>query len=767
MKDICLSLLKAKSEEEVTSIIKSNPKFFAPENWHSFPDGNFGTIESQGNDPHKALVEKLTNAIDAILMRECIRLKINPESAEAPSSISEAVDRFFSVEGGDITGIAKDKIDRLASQIYLIVENLSNKRGNIYVIDKGEGQDQAHFKNTFLKFGGNKVKIFFLHGRFGTGSFGVLPNSGDNGYQLIISKKYIEDNDANEWSWTLIRKNMGDDIYTKSAWYEYITLEGNIPTFTEEDLSESIKKTITYSKLDLNDYKHGTIIKLYDYDLVATSDVDRDLSRILDRHLFSPALPYRILNAQTTSHVAAGKEQFGNLNRLKKNKDQLIGEGKITIQKAKLGILGLVDIDVFVSKRPTDKDKSFIDSEKISTAKESVFFIRNGQSHGELDRSFLKNDVGLSYIANDMAVYIDCTNTRSTLFDRAFPPTRDTMRLNHYQEEVRKNLEYELKNHEGLKHINMIRKSEIITQEVKKSEDLETFVSDLMEYDPTLKLLIQGGFQIDYKKERGDVLQDKFEGKYYPKLLRIADREIKNNGFKNIPINSYVNVVLETDAENNYLTREDNPGALNIAFNGETRSIKLYNGRLTVRLHPGDNSQIGDEYKVMVELTVPSSDSLKADFICRIAEPIEKRINPPQPPKPPQGKKLNIPELHSFTAKEWENARHEKEDLVDLEMERSADGSIHILKGVNVNSDFPFLNTYFQNQRFSAKQIEVMRKQFVFAAYIAVLSVHRNFAKSNSYQYEEVTKIINNVGYVLPYSLFTMQKNLIKELGDN
>lgn len=767
MKNICLLLLKARSEAEVTSVIQANPKFFSQENWRPFPDGNFGTIESQGNDPHKALVEKITNAIDAILLRECAKLNIDPESADAPATISEAVDKFFGVEGGDITGTTKDKIDRLASQIYLVVESINNKRGNIYVIDKGEGQDPINFKNTFLKFGGNKVKIFFLHGRFGTGSFGVLPNSGDNGYQLIISRKHKDNTGVGEWGWTLIRKNMGDDIYTKSAWYEYITSEGNIPTFSEDDLSEIIRGTIAYSKLDFKDYKHGTLIKLYDYDLVATSDVDRDLSRILNRHLFSPALPYRILDAQTTSNVGPGKEQYGNLNRLKKNKDQLVGGEKISIQKAQIGVLGLVDIDVYISKKPVGKDKSFIDSEKVSIAKESVFFVRNGQSHGELDRSFLKNDVGLSYIASDMAVYIDCTNTRSTQFDRAFPPTRDTMRANRYQEEVKKTLEYELKNHDGLKHINMLRKNEIITQEVKKSEDLEAFVSDLMEYDPTLKLLLEGEFQIDYKRERGDNPQDKFEGKEYPTYLKVKDSEIKNNGYKNIPINSYVNVILETDAENNYLTREDNPGNLNVEFNGEARSIKLYNGRLTVRLYPGSNSKVGDEYKITIELTKPYSDSLKVDFNCRIADAIQKQVSPPQPPNPPQGKKLNLPELHSLTGKEWENAEYEKEDLAQLEMEKSPDGSVYTLRGVTVNSDFPFLNTYFQNQRFSGKQIEVMRKQFVFAVYIAALSVHRNFAKQNSYPNDEVTKILNNVGYVLPYSLFTMQKKVLKELEEN
>ncbi|MBI2031112.1 MAG: hypothetical protein HYT08_00700 [Candidatus Levybacteria bacterium] len=765
MKDICLLLLKAKSEEEVTSVIQSNPNFFAPKNWQPFPDGSYGTIESQGRDPHRALVEKLTNAIDAILLRECSRLGIGPESEEAPNSINKAVEKFFEIDSGDITGISKDKMDRLASQIYLIAENLNNKKGNIYILDKGEGQAPEKFKETFLKFGGNKVKIFFVHGRFGTGSFGVLPNSGDNGYQLIISKKYLPNDNSGEWGWTLIRKRMPEDIYTKSAWYEYITLEGKIPTFAGDDLSEIIRKTIGYSLLDIKDYKHGTIVKLYDYDLVTTSNIDRDLSRILDKFLFAPALPYRVLDAQTKSHVGAGKEQFGNLNRLKKNNNELEGGNKLTIQKAKLGILGVVDIDIYVSKKRGDGKKSFIDSEAISTSKESVFFIRNGQSHGEFDRSFLKNDVGLSYIANDMSVYIDCTNTIPTHFDRVFPPTRDILRNNRYQEEVKANLEYELKNDEGLKQLNMIRKNQIITEEVKKSEDLESFVNDLMEFDPTLKMLIEGAFEISLRGQRG-ISEKTFEGKKYPTYLKVKDTEINNTGFKNIPINSYVNVVLETDAENNYLIRDENPGGINVSFDGEARSIKLRNGRLTIRLFPTKNSKVGGEGKVLVELTRPFTDSLKADFMYRVTDPIIKETNIAIPPPPPAGKKLNLPQLHSLTEKEWEEAGYDKNNLTELEIEKNLEKSIYLLKAVSVNSDFPFLKIYFQNQRYSNRQIEIMRKQFVNAVYIATLSVHRNFAKENSYPTEKASEIINNVGYVLPYSLFTMQKKVLKELEE-
>ena len=59
-------------ESEITKIISENSIFEKPENWRPYGDnkGNFGTFESQQNHPVPALVEKITNSIDAILIKE-------------------------------------------------------------------------------------------------------------------------------------------------------------------------------------------------------------------------------------------------------------------------------------------------------------------------------------------------------------------------------------------------------------------------------------------------------------------------------------------------------------------------------------------------------------------------------------------------------------------------------------------------------------------------------------------------------------------------
>jgi len=99
MKDLYFQLLKAKNEDEVSLIIKNNPTLFTQNNWLPIDgnDNNFGLIEAQGRNPERALIEKITNAIDAVLMNECRIRGIEPESTQAPRSINEALKIFYDI----------------------------------------------------------------------------------------------------------------------------------------------------------------------------------------------------------------------------------------------------------------------------------------------------------------------------------------------------------------------------------------------------------------------------------------------------------------------------------------------------------------------------------------------------------------------------------------------------------------------------------------------------------------------------------------------
>src|SRR5437868_13744649 len=97
-------LYNAKTEEEVDEVINRHEDIFKGENWIPIGnnESNYGIIENQQSNPIAALVEKVTNSIDAILTRKCLEAKINPESDIAPKSMEEAIKNFSPITNNGI-----------------------------------------------------------------------------------------------------------------------------------------------------------------------------------------------------------------------------------------------------------------------------------------------------------------------------------------------------------------------------------------------------------------------------------------------------------------------------------------------------------------------------------------------------------------------------------------------------------------------------------------------------------------------------------------
>jgi hypothetical protein len=99
LQSLCLSLVKAETEESVIDILKKADLWDNERNWKNYgnTENNFSVIGSQQSRPEAAIVEKIINSVDAMLMRECLRRKINPESSHAPENIVDALEQFFHI----------------------------------------------------------------------------------------------------------------------------------------------------------------------------------------------------------------------------------------------------------------------------------------------------------------------------------------------------------------------------------------------------------------------------------------------------------------------------------------------------------------------------------------------------------------------------------------------------------------------------------------------------------------------------------------------
>jgi len=768
-KKIFLNLLRAKNEVEVQKILEDNDIFNDRNNWQPINNqhNNKGVIESQGLNPIRALIEKITNSIDAVILKEA-KEYYGVDSLESvrnlPNSIPEAIERFFKIKGGYIAGLPKSFIDKFASLIYVIVENLENKTGNVYIIDKGEGQKPEDFEKTFLKFGGNKEKLFFVHGRFGLGSFGVLRNCGDRGFQLLLSKNFKN----HLWGWTIIRKYIPLEKYYKQGHYEYfIPNKSFIPVFEDDDLFDYLIEVLGYEKLDFKYFTHGTLIKLYNYSLPKINDVDRDLARALNRYLPAPAIPYRILSIKdykTKGHVGPGKEMFGNFFRLlnQQNNEEVENYGT----QIKLPYLGEVDVNIYLSKFREGKE-SFINSENISTKEEAVFFIRNGQAHGEFGRDFLEDELGLNYIQKDLVIYIDCTDTPPAVFDDIFSPTRDLLAKNPKREEMEERLIKILREIDWLKEKDKERERFIINRKVQISKDQEEIIRELVEKDPNVKKLLSGSkFVLDKSLIDKSGENSQFSGKPIPTFLELNDKEVKSKGFKSLPVNRYSILTLRTDAEKDYLK---NRGKLIIRSSLISKIFtSLNNGNLKIGIEVfrKDTSLIGKEEEVEFELTRPfdpvynpNNTSLFIKVKVKVISEEEPKVNPPGEPKQPKLKKINYPPYEVVSKNEMREEKYPCMLIIDTK----DDGS-RVLNKVLINDDFEFFKNYLKIGRFKEKTIVSMKKIFYTALWLSAIEIFKAYSEqSDDFKKEELEEILYFQGMTLPYVLFSLKNRYFME----
>ena len=102
--NLLIELLHAESEDDVIRILNDARLGLDTEGvWFPLGDnpGNFSTIGNQQEEGTAALVEKVVNSIDAVLLSECHGLGIDPESVdEAPSTMAQAVEQFMGVKEG-------------------------------------------------------------------------------------------------------------------------------------------------------------------------------------------------------------------------------------------------------------------------------------------------------------------------------------------------------------------------------------------------------------------------------------------------------------------------------------------------------------------------------------------------------------------------------------------------------------------------------------------------------------------------------------------
>jgi len=759
-KDLFDQLYHVAKEDEVSQVLEG----YSQESsigWHPYGDNEsfFGVIENQQASAIPALVEKITNSIDATVMKKCLEAGIDPKSEAAPQSVDEAISQFFpEASNWDLSKnrqLQAEDIQILADGSY----KDRKKDTSLVIYDNGEGQHPKDFNNTFLSLlRGNKNEIHFVQGKYNMGGSGAIVFCGKQRYQLIASRRFDE---MGDFGFTLIRKHPltnNEKKTKKNTWYEYLTINREIPSFE-----------LVNGEIDLGLYKRnfttGTVIKLYSYNLPtgSRSVISRDLNQSINEYLFQPALPIYTIDTKERFPLDRNlqRDLFGLKHRLEHDNNKYINE--TFSEKINDSSIGTFKVTVYVFKYKIG-EKNIKDS-KSAIRREffknnmSVIFSLNGQVHGNYTSEFITRSLKFTLLKDYILIHVDCTNLEMDFKGELFMASRD--RLKHGNESVmlRKKLASYLKKKGGrLDEIYKKRKEALATNTESTSSLLKDF-SDNLPFNSELMKLINQTF--DLKDREGEKPKKKiknkpsqtrgenqrpFSPKRFPASFKI-DVKSKKNAIPmiQIPLNGDKTIKFSTDVEDQYFDRADENGTLEIAIlqptnndstggdrAGEPKNIQdILNvntsspnkGTIRVNINPSKETKVGDQVTIRARLTSPEGD-LEQIFIVKILDKQKKQNHLPQKEEKPS--QLGLPELIEVYKGKTDGKVCWNDDIgVDFDYDKVMypfiDGDK--LERIYINMDATIIKNYMSKLR-NENELNVAKRRYLSSVYFHTLFLY-------------------------------------------
>lgn len=752
--DLFHLLFNARTESDVDNVIAYHPQIFKDENWAPLggDESTFGVIENQQASPIPALIEKVTNSIDAILMRKCYEFGIDPTSKEAPKTMEEALEKFFpNHKQWDLHSFR----GKQAENIQILADGPKGET-SLIIYDDGEGQHPQYFPDTFLSLlRGNKNKIKFVQGKYNMGGSGAIIFCGKKRYHLVASKRYDK---TGEFGFSLIRKHPLSDEEKetrKNTWYEYLIINNQIPSFNIDKLDIGL-----YNRK----FETGTILKLYSYDLPAGSRsvISRDLNQSINEYLFEPALPLYTVDNKKRYPDDRNLERslYGLKRRLEENKDKYIEEIIYdTYSNKKIGELKITAY-LFKSKvegKSVKETKETIQREFFKNNM-AVLFSVNGQVHGHLTSEFITRTLKMQLIKNYLLIHVDCTGLNVDLRNELFMASRDRLKQGEDTSQLRKIIADTLLKSKLIDLYKRRKDSFSSIESQDKNELLKSLTKNLPLKSDILNLLNQT-FKLEEKGEKKDNKQkktkkketeEKFDPKRYPSYFKYGKDGTGESTVVKVPLDGERTLKFKTDVEDEYFVRTEDPGDLRIGLlnsqnntedsghkKGKPRKVEdAFNiiksspekGIIKVVFNPTEEVNVGDFHQIKVTLVNSGGEDFDQVFWVKISDP-DKQKEKPKKKKEEDEEKIGLPELKLVYEKELEDGEER------LTWEKVSDQSIPIedhtsvvyplaegeeLKEIYINMDSSVLKSYKSNLK-SEEQYESSEKRYYTAVYFHTL----------------------------------------------
>lgn len=765
-------LYSAKDEEEVQLIVDDFSSIFADEHWKPLGDNksNYGVVKNQQSNPIAALIEKATNSIDAILTKKCYESGFEPNSKQAPQSMEEALNVFFPNRNWDLNSHRKKQ----AEEIQIIADGKGPRSQrtkhptSVIIYDNGEGQHPENFERTFLSLlRGNKNDIHFVQGKYNMGGSGSIVFCGKKRYQLIASKRY---DGSGKFGFTIVREHpKKDSDQSKETWYEYLLIDGKIPSFEINELDLGLEN---------RKFKTGTIIKLYSYQFPkGYSGFAQDLNQSINEFLFDPALP--ILTKDTALRYPNNKvlmnDLFGLKYRLQKEEGEYISDKFSEVYEDEL--FGRMKVSCFVfnvkvKDYDLKKTKETIQNRYFKNGM-NVLFSMNGQVHGHYTSEFITRSLKLNLLKNHLLIHVDCTNMKYGFRKELFMASRDRLKDGEETQQLRHYLANKLSNKDGRLHaIQKLRKQAVnIDTSSNTNQLIKSFTRNLPLNSDLLKLL-GDTFKLDSKKEKKKDTSKKksktqeqtlpFKPQRFPTRFKIDAKVKGDKEVAKIPIGGEKTLRFSTDCEDEYFDRIEEPGEMNIGVldvkpneteggneAGNPKDIsEIFNvvksspdkGTIRINLNPKDDVKVGEAVKLKVTLTAPGGN-FDEIFWVKIAERNKPKIKAPKEEE--DNEPLGLPNM-IFAYKEpdgkaenvvaWENVEVATGLGMDITTVMVPEAEGDNLKSIFINMDSSVLKNFVSKYKNpNEEQLTIANRKYFTAVYFHTLFLY-TITKNRGYQ---------------------------------
>ncbi len=371
-------------------------------------DNNLATI-GLGSDPAAGVIERVTNALDAVIDRAWME-QGEPPNVFSPRAASE---EWFKVPKGRLSEIEKTDLKRfeeIQSKVRVTLHDSGQDAlPTIDIRDHGAGLRTEEFADSILGLNKNrKLKKLFLAGAFGQGGSTALAYSE---FTVIASRSIANGSGINKVAITVVGFDRGNPEVDKHGYYKYLV-----------DRKTGVPMTFDIPE---EDFPCGTLVRhvamqLTKYKSMMTAPTG-SLWYLAHNYLFDPILPFSISDERSKSI----KGNKGNpLNRGVTGNNRRLTRGENTEYQNVVETTfrdGRVSIYYWVLNGEGENPRNRITNYCLASQPIVVTF--NGQKQGDFPNTVIKGDLKLPYLDRYLIVQVDCDRLDAESRRQLFPTT--------------------------------------------------------------------------------------------------------------------------------------------------------------------------------------------------------------------------------------------------------------------------------------------------------------------------------------------------------